>query len=726
MSSGVRTVGTVAFAVLGLAVWVWTFGYPALRGPEGFLQGTACVGIAVGAGLLLIAVGIGFGGVRASLWAAMAVVGQAASLQLIAAGPLIRYQHYRVLGELVAAPSSYFVLVLLAQSLMVLVGIRRRWPQLVEQGRLVLERWAWFVCLAAMILTSATLSRDPVVYLTELAVAGSVQLVSLATVVLAVMALPDELTERLRRFGGRALGTAATPLGRIGIDRFALVTAGWVVLAALLLSVLSYERHPHLSDDVVYMIHAKYFAEGLLTMPPPPSIAAFDVHLMMYEVDRWYSPVPPGWPAMLAVGAYFGALWLVNPTLAGINTLLAYVLVRQLFGRRTARIALLLLAVSPWFILMAINYLTHTFTLTCGLLAAVAVARLRATGAYVWGWLGGAAIGATSLVRPLEGLAMAVVLGFWSLPLRGRRFRFGPVLSVAAAAVLVGGVQLWYNSAMTGDPGTFPIMAYTDSLYGPGTNALGFGANRGLGWGGLDPLPGHGPADVLINTNLNAFAVNIELLGWGAGSLVFAIILVLSGAMRKEDLFMLGWIGSVVGLHAFYYFSGGPDFGARYWFLIVVPAIVLTARGIEVVGGRLAAGAGSMAGVRSASVAVILSIAAAVNFFPWRAIDKYHHYRGMRADIRTLAREHNFARSLVFVRGPRIPDYASTVVYNPIDSQSDDPVYALFSDPDVKTPVLDAFPDRLVWIVDGPTRTGAGYRVVAGPLSHDEMRGISF
>jgi hypothetical protein len=115
-----------------------------------------------------------------------------------------------------------------------------------------------------------------------------------------------------------------------------------------------------------------------------------------------------------------------------------------------------------------------------------------------------------------------------------------------------------------------------------------------------------------------------------------------------------------------------------------------------------------------------------VNFFPWRAIDKYHHYRGMRPGIRALATERAFGRSLVFIRGPRIPDYASAVVYNPVDpSSSDAPIYALLKNDGVREPVVHAFPNRPIWIVDGPTRTGADYRVAAGPMSAAEFLGDS-
>ena len=37
-------------------------------------------------------------------------------------------------------------------------------------------------------------------------------------------------------------------------------------------------------------------------MPAPPIQQAFSIDMIPYEDDKWYSPFPPGWPAMLALG----------------------------------------------------------------------------------------------------------------------------------------------------------------------------------------------------------------------------------------------------------------------------------------------------------------------------------------------------------------------------------------------------------------------------------------
>jgi hypothetical protein len=103
-------------------------------------------------------------------------------------------------------------------------------------------------------------------------------------------------------------------------------------------------------------------------------------------------------------------------------------------------------------------------------------------------------------------------------------------------------------------------------------------------------------------------------------------------------------------------------------------------------------------------------------YIPWRAVDKYHNYLRMRADVRDLAVQRGFGRSLVLVRGERFPDYASAAIYNPLDLQADAPVYVWDRSAEVRAKIMSLYPDRPVWVLEGPTITGAGYRVAEGPL----------
>jgi len=393
---------------------------------------------------------------------------------------------------------------------------------------------------------------------------------------------------------------------------------------------------------------------------------------------------------------------------------------REIYPRRTARITVALFAASPWNLFMAMNFMTHTATLTCALAAAAAVARLGRDPRARWGVLAGCFTGMVALIRPLEGAAVALLLGLWSLRARGLRFRFTPSLALTLAAVVTGALVLPYNRYLTGSARVFPIMAYTDAVYGPGRNDLGFGTNRGLGWPGLDPLPGHGAADVVINGNLNLFQINIELLGWATGSLFLLLLWLGFGSLRRPDRLMITAIAVVAGIHSFYYFSGGPDFGARYWYLAIIPCLALTARGLEFLEDRAdrAAPGGGQRVLVSASVLVA---GALLLFVPWRAIDKYHHYRGMRPDIRRMTREYPIGNGVMLVQGRRHPDYASAAAYNPTDLTASVPLFAWDRGLVVRRALVAVYPDRAFWIVRGPTVTGRGYEIVAGPLSGAQL-----
>jgi hypothetical protein len=494
-----------------------------------------------------------------------------------------------------------------------------------------------------------------------------------------------------------------------------------VILVSASLSLFCYDRHPHLQDEVVYLYQARYLAEGKITAPAAPVAEAFSIYMIPYNAERWYSPFPPGWPAFLAIGVLLGAPWLVNPILAGANVILLFVLLHQLYSRRVALTGLLLFCLSPWQTFMAMSFMSHTLTLACALAGAVAMIRAGKTGRVGWGWVSGCLAGVVGLIRPLDGLAVAIVLGLVAVTTGSRRTRIYTSVVFGVALALVNAIALPYNKAITGQAMLSPLMDYYDRYFGPGTNAMGFGPGRGLGWA-IDPFPGHSPLEAAINANLNAFSLNTELFGWSIGSLLIVSVFVFSGVMARRDQMMVGALVVIGGLYSLYWFSGGPDFGARYWYLMLVPLVALAARSVdylESVVARTINGRSRKGLVRAAVVS--LSFMALVNYSPWRTTDKYHNYLGMRPDIKHLAEEQGFGTSLVLIRGESHPDYESAWVYNPLDLSAAAPVYAWDRNPEVRARLLESYPDRPVWIVDGPSITGRGFKVVAGPLSAREL-----
>ena len=639
---------------------------------------------------------------RAVWWLALALAGQAASLRLIDAGPLIHYQHYVLPARAFAdARLRWALLAVIFQALIVSGGLGAHREEIGRWLRQLGGTWRVAGALALTLSVAAAVSRDRRFFVFELSFAAAVQLVNIGNIVLLAWTLPEDWLKR----AGRRLD-AWLDGSRINL---VWAAAAWVTIASALLAWFVYERHPHVADEVIYLYNARYFAAGEAFMPPPPLPAAFDVDLMDYKPDKWFSAAPAGWPALLSLGERLKAAWLVNPVLGGVNVVLIYSLLRGLYSPRISRICVLLLCASPWYLFLAMSYMNHMALLTCALVGFLGVARVIRSGAAWWAAMAGLGAGAASLIRPLDAAIIAVLCGAWLLEVKGWRGKLWALVAFGIGTAAAGAIALPYNRALTGDATQSPLNAYVDRVYGPKAGAYGFGPERGLGWP-TDPYPGHTPFEALILAELNGHSLNTELFGWSTGSLVLLAIFVFFGRWRRSDILMLAGIAGVLLAYAPYWGNGGPDFGPRYWFLILVPCLALSARGLEL----LESGQASPA--RATLAVGALCLLTLVNYFPWRSLDKYHHYLRMRADVRELAQQYHFGKSLVLVRGERFPDYMSAAIYNPLDLHADAPIYVWDRSDEVRQKILSLYPDRPVWVLEGPTVTHGGYRVASEPL----------
>jgi Dolichyl-phosphate-mannose-protein mannosyltransferase len=742
------------FVAAGITSIMWAFFGSQFRDGEGSLTATFCLPITVGMGLIGFGCALASAWKRPAFWFVLALGGQAVALQMIAAGPLIHYQHYKPLGD-IGQRHPLLLIYFALQTALVSAGMRTRWASIQAWLRRNFKGWQLAGMCIFFGLTSAAMSREAPFYIAELIFATFVQAINLGNVVLMVWAIPEKavagLTQGLERFvtqGGVEVGGSViqnpnpvlspSSLLRInsvegskianpteepsGIDRVPAVGAIWVIILAAVLNFVVYERHPHVPDEVMYLYHARYLANWSLAAPAPPVPEAFSLYMIPHRSENWYSIFPPGWPAILALGVLFGAAWLVNPLLAGLNVLLTYMFIQRIYNRRAARISVLLLCVSPWHVFMAMNFMAHTSTMTFALLAALAATRGKSGNKTMWSWAGGLAAGVVSLIRPLDGLIVASLLGIWSLVGPGR-LRISSFAAFVVGLLMTGASIFPYNWVLTGNPTIFPLTAYYEEYFGPKANALGFGPERGLGWA-LDAFPGHSPTEALINATLNIFSVNIELFGWATGSLILVALLLFSGSMQRADYLMVAVLIVTCCLYSLYWFHGGPDFGARYWYLMLVPLIAMTGSGLQALEKTFPLESGVLDHSRARLTIALMSLCllAMINYLPWRALDKYHRYLGMRPDIIELASGHSFGTSLVLIRGSEHPDYASAWVYNPLNPYAAGPVYAWDRNPEVRAQLLRAYSDRPIWLVDGPSITDKGFRIIAGPLSVSELK----
>src|SRR3990170_4908041 len=115
---------------LGISFFVWACLDPRFRDAEGFLTGGFCLPVAVGVALMIVGWAVTGRMGRFAFWFAVALVGQAVALQMIEAGPLIHYQHYKPFDRLLTETHPLLLIYLVVQSALVVASLRTRWPNI--------------------------------------------------------------------------------------------------------------------------------------------------------------------------------------------------------------------------------------------------------------------------------------------------------------------------------------------------------------------------------------------------------------------------------------------------------------------------------------------------------------------------------------------------------------------------------------------------------------------
>lgn len=668
---------------------------------------------------------------KAAGWFGLALAGHASALQLISAGPFIKLQLFHEWGTLLGTYRGVFLAAVLLQALIATWCARPLWSR---ARPILLQLISWRGALLLLILFGYSASTIPpevaqslvggrgfaiwiVRHVAKVALAFLIHGAAAVNLILAATAIPEDAwqkcVDRAEKFPRRRLASLA---------------ALWVLVVASVLHWFVLDGMPHIPDEVAYVFQAKYISAGSVYLPVPPDAEAFYCRFCMVDDGKWYSAMLGGWPFALALGYLAGVPWLVNPLLGVIGILLSYVLVKRLYDEQVAAATVVLLAASPWFLFMSASLMPHPLSLVLTLVGLLGVERARAAGHLGWALAAGAAFGALLHVRPLEAVGLAGVAGLWWVSAGWQRLRVTALACTATTGLAMTALFLAYNKMLTGSPWLAPVNQFFDKTVYAGANRLGFGPDVGnFGWVGLDALPGHGLIDVFMNTNHNLYMVNFELFGWACGSLVFVFVLLLVRGVRRDAL-MFGLLLGIWAAMSLYWFSGGPDFGARYWYQMILPLTVLTALGARALQESAAREDWAHKPANAVWIFVVLaSLSGLLNVVPWRSLDKYRNYRRIRADVRALQRQHDFGRSLVLVRGDRNSDYASAFALNPstLGPDVEGSVYALDLGPESRARLLSFFRGRPVWVIEGPSVTKDGFRVVAGPLSPDQAKSLS-
>lgn len=519
--------------------------------------------------------------------------------------------------------------------------------------------------------------------------------VNLANLTLLAMLVP----ERMERWAA-SIERLLLPHADTGRHRLPWAAALWVFAATLLLNLFAFDRMPRVPDEVSYLFHACYFVQGHLYAAAPPEWmqGALQYDWISMQDGKWFSIFPPGWPAVLALGVAAGVPFLVNPVLAALTIPIGYDLARRLVSARFAAVMTVLLAVSPWYLAMSASFMSHTLTLFLVLAAwllIVAEEKRRVLGWFAAGCL----MGMLFLTRPLDGVVVGGLTGFWAMSRADLRTLSG-WLAVAAYGVgclVIGALIFPYNHILTGSALVTPIDQYFDLLWHPGANRLGFGADIGSpnNWGGVDIWLGHSLPEALIQAQFNLKSMNVELLGWTIGSLALLYVHLIWGRITRLDWCMLALIGATAAAYGFYWFNGGFYIGPRYWFMALWPALFLVARGLQtmvMIMYRMSDKA--RGGV--VSIIMLLCIATVGVFMPWRGLAKYWEFRGFNADYRAVAASGAMpSNALVFVKDGDMGEYGSAFMLNMPDLTGR--IFLKDQGPEMNARIVSHFDGRPVW-----------------------------
>ena len=345
------------------------------------------------------------------------------------------------------------------------------------------------------------------------------------------------------------------------------------------MSTLLLDGIPHVSDEVVYLLQSKLFAEGL-RFGPSGDNAGMMLFPFLEVTPRYFGAFPAGWPALLSVGTAAGVPWLVNPLMGASLPLLTWLLAREFVPEKTAILSAAIMAFSPGMLILAGSHMAQTSVLAALMLTSVVIAR---NGNSWLPWtLAGLALGYVENARPFDAVLIGGPLFVLALLAHRRRGSTLARFGFFAAPVIIGGALLLYdNYITTGYPLQFPINHWFDAWVADmpasaGCNSLGFGDDIGC-FATLGSL-GHTPAKALTIAANTALRLDSLILGTSYATVL--AILGLASLRGKHLLLSVATVVLCVGGYSLYW-SPGIAYGARLWHNTYIVLPILMAIGIE-------------------------------------------------------------------------------------------------------------------------------------------------
>jgi hypothetical protein len=394
---------------------------------------------------------------------------------------------------------------------------------------------------------------------------------------------------------------------------FALLVFAWVALAGSLVAHVVLGGLPSDVDDIARLQQARIFLEGRLFVEAPPEPKAFSVYGLLAWGGRWFSRYEPG-PSLLYALSWrlAGTPVSANPLLGGALVAGLYALARREGREATARVAALLLCLSPFVLGMSGSLQSHPLA-ALALLAACLFVSLGTGNTSGWLAAAGAALALAVATRPWTALLAGGVIGCWAVLREGLRPAPRRLLALLLGAAPLLVLLLAYNGALTGDPLLSPFQAFDP---------------REVPWFGYME---HSPAEGFANTGRLASVLNLHLFGWPSSLFFLPLVALLRPRLGLDRLSIAVTLALVAG-HSVYYWAD-YRFGPRYWYEATPFLAWLTARGLSGLDGLLERLSLSPSRHRTALVAAALFTAFGGLFYAGPLLRLYRDDYGALAPI---------------------------------------------------------------------------------------------
>ena len=258
------------------------------------------------------------------------------------------------------------------------------------------------------------------------------------------------------------------------------------VLLSILLSGLYFRFTYFEPDTVSYSFQAKLFARGKLSADAPPEQGfSSSPHVNVFN-GKWYSKYPFGNALMLTLGEFVNAQWLIPALVTGFALVLLYLIVQEVYDRRTATIAAVLGLISPATLGMGCTWFSEPvsrFYLAIFLLGLILTLKRdteearRATTSPIFRILfpalSGFALGYVLNTRPIPAMAFGVTGGglalYWILRSQNRPALLKAMGIFFIPFILMVGLCMAWNAHFTGNP-----LKFTHNVAQP-YDKMGFG-----------------------------------------------------------------------------------------------------------------------------------------------------------------------------------------------------------------------------------------------------------